>query len=105
MNMQDPNAVATKPESDTEDAPERLEFKPPKGANLPETAADGKEFDVVCSFKLDGETLTMTKFGETAMPGYGAKDKAKKEDAPDPHYAGFTQGMQAGPEDASAGMA
>ena len=74
--------------------PTKVEFTPPKDASLPETASNGKEFDVVCSFKLAGDKLCMTKFGEASMPCGDEKAEPKAESKPD--YSDYSGQVQAG---------
>lgn len=75
-----------------ESKPGRVEFAPPKGAALPETAANGKPFDVVCSFRLEGQKVCLTKFGNTPMP---SEQKATEAEAK-PDYAEYASGVQEG---------
>jgi hypothetical protein len=53
----------------------RIEFTPPPDFAPPENIEEGKDWDLVCSFrtKPDG-TVCMTKLGDLDLPGYGSKE-------------------------------
>jgi hypothetical protein len=55
---------------------QRVEFRPPKNWQPPESVEPGNDFDMVCSFRStpDG-SLCMTMLGDTKMPGYDDKDE------------------------------
>lgn len=69
---------------------ERVEFRPPKEAAVPE-GSTGEEFDLVCTFrrKPDGQ-VCLTQFGDTPMPGYSKE----KMDEAKPNYAGYVNSMR-----------
>jgi len=71
----------------------RVEFTPPKGASLPETAGGGKEFDLVCSFVLEGDKVRMTKFGDTPMEAEGGEEKVSRPESK-PDYSDYIRSMQ-----------
>lgn len=52
-----------------------VEFPVPEGFMAPEGVEAGKDFDLVCSFRLKPRgTMCLTKLGDLAMPGYDDKD-------------------------------
>jgi len=69
---------------------QKVEFVPPQSFSVPDGSEDG-EFDLVCSFKTNGNKICMTRLGDVSMPGY-----EDSEDAPQskPDYSGYAQGMQ-----------
>lgn len=71
----------------------KVEFTPPKDFTIPEGNADGSDFDCVCSFRMKGSQLCMTKLGDVDMPGYGnGEDSMPQQSKPD--YSQYAQGMQ-----------
>ena len=69
----------------------RVEFRAPSGFQAPENIEQGKDFDLVCSFRVkpDG-TICMTKLGDVDMPGYGDK-KDQDEDGDQKHKPGYSE--------------
>jgi hypothetical protein len=53
----------------------KIEFTPPKDFTPPDTSESG-EFDLVCSFKISGDKLCLTKLGDLEV---GCDDDEKKE--------------------------
>ena len=71
---------------------ERVEFKPPRGWNPPEQTDPGKDFDLVCSFRVKPSgQLCLVKLGDHDMPGYGDKSEEAHENKPD--YSEYAKGM------------
>jgi hypothetical protein len=90
----------TEPEPDAGESPqeekaeakggEYVEFAVPKGFVPPEMGeGEGDQFDLVCSFKVNGSKLCMTKLGDHDMP-------VKKEKEKVPDYKGLGQSIVSG---------
>jgi|SRR6516164_3010021 hypothetical protein len=82
----------------------KVDFPVPEGFTIPESARENDgEFDVVCTMRLEGDKLCITKLGDTPMPGYDDHDESKEQakptydnmaasmaaDAPPPQTAGY----------------
>ena len=59
-----------------------MEFEIPEGWQPPENPDPDKDLDLVCSFKVKGNALCLTKLGDHPMPGYDEADE-KKDNKPD----------------------
>lgn len=85
---------------------EKVEFVPPKGFTVPEH--EGTDFDLVCTFRVkDNGEICLTKLGDTAMPGYGAKDdheKGESKSESKPNYASYATEMAGAMGGAGGGM-
>jgi hypothetical protein len=56
----------------------QVEFTPPPGV-VPEDATPGKEFDLVCTFRVKaGGQVCLVMMGDQQMPGYGAREREDK---------------------------
>jgi hypothetical protein len=65
-----------------------VEFTPPPGV-VPEDAAPGKEFDLVCSFRVkESGQVCLVMMGDAKMPGYESReDKPAKRDYSEEYQA------------------
>jgi hypothetical protein len=77
-------------ERNSKEKAERVEFTPPKEFVMPEGTEANGEFDLVCTFKVNGGKLCMTMLGDHKMPGYGKNDETQKST---PDIKGYVNDM------------
>lgn len=59
----------------------KVKFPVPSGFEPPEH--EGDEFDLVCTFRVEGDHLCLTMLGDHKMEGYSDKADQTKDNKPD----------------------
>lgn len=63
----------------------KIEFTPPKDFIVPEGTQPGQDFDLVCTFRVNGNKVCLVQMGEAKLEGY------RQDSRPD--YKQYAEGM------------
>lgn len=68
----------------------KIEFVPPQSFSPPD-GSDSGEFDIVCTFRTNGNKICLVQLGDEKMPGYDDSDEPQSK----PDYSGYAKNMTA----------